>query len=148
MEATRTIQEGDAIYSDDFRPQLLVKRGEEIAVYARGGGIQVRTIARARQDGARGELIGVESLEAKEPFEAVVTGPREAVVFTASAAPARRESGRATVPQIAAEIERPMYQSISNTTDCESRAAGRIGARAWPVRPDRPVRSSLRKAAC
>ena len=51
-----------------------MKRGEEIAVYARGGGIQVRTVARARQDGARGELIGVESLEAKEPFDAVVTG--------------------------------------------------------------------------
>ncbi len=87
MEAAQPIQAGDAIYSDDFRPQLLVKRGEEIAVYARGGGIQVRTIARAQQDGARGELISVESLEAKEPFDAVVTGSREAVVFTASAAP-------------------------------------------------------------
>ncbi|MEX2093631.1 MAG: flagellar basal body P-ring formation chaperone FlgA [Pirellulales bacterium] len=91
MEAARPIQAGDAIFSDDFRPQLLVKRGEEIAVYARGGGIQVRTIARAKQDGARGELIGVESLDAKEPFDAVVVGPREAVVFTASAAPTREK---------------------------------------------------------
>jgi flagella basal body P-ring formation protein FlgA len=90
LEATKAIREGDTIYTGDFRPQLLVKRGEEIAVYARGGGIQVRTIARARQDGARGELIGVESLNDKEPFEAVVTGPREAVVFTA-AATAERE---------------------------------------------------------
>ena len=40
---------------------------------------------------ARGELIGVESLEAKEPFEAVVAGPREAVVFTASAEPTKRK---------------------------------------------------------
>ena len=47
MEAARPIQEGDAIFSDDFRPQILVKRGDELAVYARGGGIQVRTIARA-----------------------------------------------------------------------------------------------------
>jgi flagella basal body P-ring formation protein FlgA len=91
MEAARSIQEGDMIFSDDYRPQLLIKRGDEIAVYARGGGIQVRTIARARQDGARGELIGVESLEAKEPFEAVVTGPREAVVFTATAAPVQEK---------------------------------------------------------
>jgi flagella basal body P-ring formation protein FlgA len=82
MEATKPIQEGDAIYGDDFRSQLLVKKGEEIVVYARGGGIQVRTIARARQDGARGELIGVESLDEKEPFQAVVTATREAVVFT------------------------------------------------------------------
>jgi flagella basal body P-ring formation protein FlgA len=87
MEATRPIQTGDTILGDDVRPPLMVKRGEEIAVYARGGGIQVRTIARARQDGARGELIGVESLEAKEPFDAVVTGMREAVVFSGSPAP-------------------------------------------------------------
>lgn len=82
MEATRAIQEGDAIYSDEFRPQLLINKGEEIVVYARGSGIQVRSIARARQDGARGELINVESLEGKEPFQAVVSGVREAVVFT------------------------------------------------------------------
>lgn len=91
LEATKAIREGDTIFSGDFRPQLLVKRGEEIAVYARGGGIQVRTIARARQDGARGELIGVESLGDKEPFEAVVTGPREAVVFTAAATADREQ---------------------------------------------------------
>jgi flagella basal body P-ring formation protein FlgA len=91
MEATRQIHEGDAVYSDDFRAQLLVKKGDEIMVFARGGGIQVRTVARARQDGAKGELIGVESLEAKEPFEAVVSGPREAVVFTASAPPTKEK---------------------------------------------------------
>ena len=52
MEATHAIHEGDAVYSDDFRAQMLIKKGEEIVVYARGGGIQVRTLARARQDGA------------------------------------------------------------------------------------------------
>jgi flagella basal body P-ring formation protein FlgA len=86
MEAAQSVREGEAIYSDDFRPQLLIKKGDEIAVFARGGGIQVRTVARAKQDGARGELIGVETLEEKEPFEAVVVGPREAVVFTATTA--------------------------------------------------------------
>jgi len=87
MEATRSIQAGDLLALGDVRSPLLVKRGEEITVYARGGGIQVRTIARAREDGARGELIGVESLEEREPFDAVVTGMREAVVFSGSAAP-------------------------------------------------------------
>lgn len=82
LEAARAIEAGDVIYRDDARPQLLVKRGEEITVIARGGGIRVRTTARAKQDGARGDLINVESLEAKEPFSAVVTGTREAVVFT------------------------------------------------------------------
>lgn len=85
MEATKPIEEGAAIYSDDYRAQLLIHKGEEIAVSTQGGGIRIRVIARARQDGARGELIRVESLEAKEPFEAVVTGPREATVFTGTA---------------------------------------------------------------
>jgi flagellar basal body P-ring formation protein FlgA len=84
MESTQLIQAGEAMFTDDYRPQILVKRGDELVVYARGGGIQVRTIARARQNGARGELIGVESLDEKQPFEAVVVGPREAVVFTGS----------------------------------------------------------------
>jgi flagella basal body P-ring formation protein FlgA len=87
MEATKAIQEGEAIYSDDFRAQLLVKKGQEIAVSTSGGGIRVRVIARAKQDGARGELITVESLEGKEPFQAVVSGPREATVFTGAAPP-------------------------------------------------------------
>lgn len=83
-EATQPIREGEAIFTDQFRQQLLVKKGEEIAVCTSGGGIKVRVIARARQDGARGEVIRVESLEQKEPFEAVVTGPREAVVYTST----------------------------------------------------------------
>lgn len=85
MEATKAIAAGEPIFNDDFRAQLLVKRGEDIAVVARGGGIKVRTIARATQDGARGELIRVETLETKEQFHAVVTGSREAAVFTGGA---------------------------------------------------------------
>jgi flagella basal body P-ring formation protein FlgA len=90
-EATRTIPAGEAVLSDSIRPPLLVKRGEEITVMARGGGIQVRTLARARQNGARGELISVESLQSRAPFEAVVVGFREAVVFSGSGPPAAAE---------------------------------------------------------
>lgn len=87
MEAARTIQSGQVIFDDDVRPPLLVKRGEEVTVYARGGGIQVRTSARARQDGARGELVRVESLETRDRYDAVVVGLREAVVFAGGTAP-------------------------------------------------------------
>lgn len=85
MEATKAIAAGELIFNDDFRAQLLVKRGEDIVVAARGGGIKVRIIARATQDGARGEMIRVETLETKEQFHAVVTGSREALVFTGGA---------------------------------------------------------------
>jgi flagellar basal body P-ring formation protein FlgA len=87
MEAARPIAAGQVIYSDDVQAPLLVKRGDEVTVYARGGGIQVRTTARARQDGARGELVQVESLETRERYDAVVVGPREAVVFAGNTAP-------------------------------------------------------------
>jgi flagella basal body P-ring formation protein FlgA len=86
MEAKRTIQAGDIVMTNDVQPQILVKRGEEITVFARGGGIQVRTLAKARQDGARGDLILVETLETKEPFAAEITSEREAIVFSGKSA--------------------------------------------------------------
>jgi flagella basal body P-ring formation protein FlgA len=93
-EAARTIQAGQVLFDDDVQAPLLVKRGEDMTVYARSGGIQVRTIARARQDGARGELVQVESLDTRERYDAVVVGLREAVVFGGSSAPAANVAGR------------------------------------------------------
>jgi flagella basal body P-ring formation protein FlgA len=96
MEAARALQAGAVITGDDVHPPVLVKRGEEIAVVARGGGIQVRTLARARQDGARGELIAVESMETREAYNAVVVGVREAVVLSDSPAPVAGVSDQPT----------------------------------------------------
>jgi flagella basal body P-ring formation protein FlgA len=84
MEAKQAIQMGDVIYVDQVQSPLLVKRGEEITVVSQSGGIRVRTIARARQDGGRGQLVQVESLESKEKYDARVVGLREAAVFTAT----------------------------------------------------------------
>jgi flagella basal body P-ring formation protein FlgA len=93
LEAARTIQPGEVIYSDQVQAPLLVKRGDAITVTAQGGGIRVRTTARARQDGARGELIEVEALETKERYDVRVVGAGEAAVFsTAGAQLARRPS--------------------------------------------------------
>jgi flagella basal body P-ring formation protein FlgA len=88
LEAAKAIRAGDVIFNDDVRPRLLVRRGDEISVVASGGGIRVRTIAKAKQDGARGELISVEAPESKESYEAVVVGLREAAVFTGADSPA------------------------------------------------------------
>jgi flagellar basal body P-ring formation protein FlgA len=87
MEATRTIQIGDVIMSDSVQPPVLVKRGDSVTVYARGGGIQVRTIARARENGSLGQPVQLESLETHKSYDAVVTGTREAVVFAGSGPP-------------------------------------------------------------
>jgi flagella basal body P-ring formation protein FlgA len=92
-EAARPLPAGHVVVTSDVQAQLLVKRGEEVTVYARGGGIQVRTLARARQNGARGELVQVESLETRERFDAVVVGHREAVVFAGNTIPSADVAG-------------------------------------------------------
>jgi flagella basal body P-ring formation protein FlgA len=69
------------IFTDRVQAPLLVRRGEVITVVSQGGGIRVRTTARARQDGARGQLVRVESLDTREPYDVRVVGLREAAVF-------------------------------------------------------------------
>jgi flagella basal body P-ring formation protein FlgA len=103
MEASQAIAAGDVIFTDKVQAPELVKRGELIKVVAQGGGIRVSTTARARQDGARGELVQLESLETREVYDARVTGYREAAVFTAIAAPApdREYAPRTTPPTLA-----------------------------------------------
>jgi flagella basal body P-ring formation protein FlgA len=98
MEARQAIAAGDVIFTDKVQAPIFVKRGELITVVAQGGGIRVTTTARARQDGARGELVQLESLETREIYDARVTGFREAAVFTAAAAPAPdRENSPRTI---------------------------------------------------
>jgi flagellar basal body P-ring formation protein FlgA len=84
MEAREAIKAGEIVLSNQVRAPLLVKRGEEIAVVSRSGRIRVQTYARAVQDGAKGELVQVETLDKKDRYDARVTGTREAVVFTAT----------------------------------------------------------------
>jgi flagella basal body P-ring formation protein FlgA len=83
MEASQPIAAGDVIFTDKIQAPVLVKRGEIITVVSQVGSIRVSTTARARQDGSRGELVQLESLETRETYDARVTGRREAAVFVA-----------------------------------------------------------------
>jgi flagella basal body P-ring formation protein FlgA len=97
MEVTRSIQVGDVVMSDSVQLPVLVKRGDAVTVYARGGGIQVHTIARARENGSLGQPVQLESLETHKPYDAVVTGTREALVLSAGSPPvATAENDRAS----------------------------------------------------
>jgi flagella basal body P-ring formation protein FlgA len=81
MEARQTIRAGEVVYTNQVQAPLLVKRGELISVSSHAGGIRVQTTVRAREDGARGDLVQVESLQTQERFDARVVGPRAAAVF-------------------------------------------------------------------
>jgi len=88
MEARQAIQAGDVVFTDHIQAPVLVKRGDLVTVYSQGGGIRVRTTAKARQEGARGALVQVESLDTRERYDVRVVGPREAaIVAIARSAP-------------------------------------------------------------
>ena len=74
MEARQPIAAGEVIFTDQVQAPVLVKRGEIITVVSQVGSIRVRTTARARQDGSRGELVQIESLGNARTYDARVIG--------------------------------------------------------------------------
>jgi flagella basal body P-ring formation protein FlgA len=76
-ESLRSIPAGAVIPPESLRAPLMVRRGDVVAVLARGAGVRVRTTARAQDDGAQGDPITVESLLNRQKFTVRVTGPRE-----------------------------------------------------------------------
>ncbi|HEX4414023.1 MAG TPA: flagellar basal body P-ring formation chaperone FlgA [Lacipirellulaceae bacterium] len=103
MEAKQPLQQDEIVYTDEVQSPVLIKRGELITVSSRSGSICVRTSAKATQDGSKGDLIQVESIDSKQRYDARVVGLREASVFApARIAAAQPERAKAGPPQSAA----------------------------------------------
>jgi flagella basal body P-ring formation protein FlgA len=83
--AKRQIRAGDVLHLDQVQAPLLVRRGDTVQAIARGGGIEVRTYAKARSDGLEGDLIEVESTESKERFFAKVVDHGQVAVLAGGA---------------------------------------------------------------
>jgi len=83
QETTRAVAAGQPLSERYLRRPLLVRRGDPVTVYARSGGIRVRTTARATQDGARGDVITVETLlrPRRKRFDARVVDPQVVEVW-------------------------------------------------------------------
>lgn len=84
-ETTRPVTVGQVLDRHYVQSPILVRQGDVVTVYARSAGIQVRTTARARDGGSRGDLIAVESLADRSRFYARVTGPRTVDVYARGA---------------------------------------------------------------
>ncbi len=80
-ETAKQVAEGQILDDQTVRPQLLVRRNEIVTIYSRTSGIQVRVTARAREEGAMGDLITIESLAQRETYFARVVGPQTAEVY-------------------------------------------------------------------
>jgi flagella basal body P-ring formation protein FlgA len=85
MEARNSLTAGSVILKSQLSAPLQVERGETVTIFARTAGITVRTFAVARQDGAQGELVQVETLEGKDRFMARVSGRRQLEVLATGA---------------------------------------------------------------
>ncbi len=85
MEARRALQSGTILQEGHLSAPLLVERGETVTVFARTAGITVRTFAIAKQNGAQGELVQVETLDGDEKFKARVSGRRQLEVLATGA---------------------------------------------------------------
>lgn len=80
-ETNRALTPGKPIERTWVQAPVLVRRGDVVTVYARAAGIRVRTQARARDDGALGELVMVESPADRKSYLAHVSGVREVEVL-------------------------------------------------------------------
>jgi len=109
-ETTRALPAGVVLQRASVRAPLMVRRGEVVTVYARAAGIRVRTTARARDEGAMGELVEVESLSSRKTYFARVCGMQEVEVFArpaqAAAAPLPQAQGGSGVLPAAGSVSR------------------------------------------
>ncbi len=86
-EAVRTLRPGEPIKPNDVRTVPLVRRNDIVTVYCRVGGIVVRRPFRARDEGSRGDVITLVSLDGRDKITAVVTAFHEAEVIPAGGGP-------------------------------------------------------------
>ncbi|MEZ6070681.1 MAG: flagellar basal body P-ring formation chaperone FlgA [Pirellulales bacterium] len=81
-ELTRPVAAGQVLDTAQVRAPLFVRRGDVVDVFSYAAGIQVKTLARVREDGARGDMVMVESVQnRRETFRARVTGVQRVEVF-------------------------------------------------------------------
>jgi len=97
-ETEKAIPSGKILQRTMVRSPLLVRRGELLTVHVRTSGIRIRTTARARDDGALGDLVTVESTLDRKTYFARVAGAQEVEVYARPALADRTVAGRATQP--------------------------------------------------
>jgi flagella basal body P-ring formation protein FlgA len=75
----RTVQRplpmGTTLSIDMFKPDLVIKHGQEVTLVAAAGGIEVRAAGRALADAAGGTRLKVQNLSSLKVVEGVVEGP-------------------------------------------------------------------------
>jgi flagellar basal body P-ring formation protein FlgA len=71
----RPLPLGTTLTIDMFKPDLVIKHGQEVTLVAAAGGIEVRAAGRALADAAGGTRLKVQNLSSLKVVEGVVEGP-------------------------------------------------------------------------
>jgi flagella basal body P-ring formation protein FlgA len=73
LEATRRLLPGRPVRRNDVQAPRLVRRGDAVEVLYRAPGIELVTLARALDDGARGDMVTVTNLDSGQRLSGLVT---------------------------------------------------------------------------
>jgi flagella basal body P-ring formation protein FlgA len=75
------LREGDELLSRNLKEPMLVRRGDVVSLLAKGSRFVVKTLAKAKDSGTRGELIMVENVDSKQLVQAMIVGPKTVSVL-------------------------------------------------------------------
>ena len=85
QQARCVLRSGTILVSRHMSQPLMVRRGQLITVRYVSGGLVIKTVARAKEDGTLGESIQVRNDRSRDPFLVVVTGSKEGQILTDTA---------------------------------------------------------------
>lgn len=80
MQAKRPIRADKTVIANYLSPPLLIKKGEQVQMTARSGGLVVKIAGVALMDGHKGQQISVRNNQSKRVVEARVSGPGQVAI--------------------------------------------------------------------
>jgi flagella basal body P-ring formation protein FlgA len=81
MTPKKVIAAGSAITTADLDKPMMIKRGDLVTMQFKKGGISLTAIAKAMENGSKGDVIRLMNMGSKRTLEAQVTGLREATIY-------------------------------------------------------------------
>lgn len=79
-QSRRSIGPGTPLLVRDFEKAIMVHRNNECKIISKTGSVSVSTTGKAKQDGAIGDTIQVQSLDRKRTYFGTVTGPQTVTI--------------------------------------------------------------------
>lgn len=80
QQAARDLKPGTVMTAKTVQPVPLARTGQFVTVLLGRGGVSIKTVARAMEEGSYGQTIKVKNEATKDVFEVVLTGPQEATL--------------------------------------------------------------------